>query len=333
MIFQPAIIALLLASLVSTVLLLVAMPHALSILRHWDLASGSERQLRLERSTYLLSTLASFVFVTQIVALLLFVFNADRIAAMIVGAMCAVGSLAVNAYGFPALIGQIVLFFAAVCWLLINHVDTASPEYPLVRVKYLLLLLLLPLVLIVAALQYRYFAGIKADVITSCCGSLFSEENPALAGALTSMAPLPAMLGFYSALGMAVLGGVYVRWRGRGAYLFAALSALAFAAAISGIVSFLSLYIYEHPHHHCPFCILKPEYGYLGYALYLPLFAATAAGLGVGALQPFAARPALREIVPRVTRRLAAFSASAYFVFALLATFMIASSNLVLLSR
>ena len=57
------------------------------------------------------------------------------------------------------------------------------------------------------------------------------------------------------------------------------------------MLSFLSLYIYEHPHHHCPFCILKPEYHYLGYALYVPLFAATAAGLGGGAVQAFAGRP------------------------------------------
>lgn len=331
MIFQPAIIALLFASLVSTALLVAAMPYALAIVRHWDLASGSERQLRLERSTYLLSTLASFVFVTQIVALLLFVFNADRIAAQIVGAMCAVGSLAVNAYGFPALVGQIVLFFAAVCWLLINHVDTASPDYPLVRVKNVLLMLLLPLLLAVAALQYRYFAGIKADVITSCCGSLFSEENPALSGALATVAPLPAMLGFYGALGAAVLAGLTVRWRGRGAYLLAVFSALAFAAAIVGILSFLSLYIYEHPHHHCPFCILKPEYDYLGYLLYAPLFAATAAGLGAGALQAFAARSGLGVIVPRVIRRLATFSALAYLAFALLATLLIVRSNLVLL--
>ena len=62
------------------------------------------------------------------------------------------------------------------------------------------------------------------------------------------------------------------RWYGR-----ATASALAFAATIAGILSFVSLYVYEHPNHHCPFCILKPEYGYQGYLLYLPLFVATAA--------------------------------------------------------
>jgi len=57
------------------------------------------------------------------------------------------------------------------------------------------------------------------------------------------------------------------------------LAIVGFVAALIGILSFVSLYVYEHPHHHCPFCILKPEYDYQGYLLYIPLFAAAAAGL------------------------------------------------------
>lgn len=333
MIFQPAIIALLLASLVSVALLVGAAPYVIEIIRFWDMRSGSEQQLALERRTYLLSTLASFVFATQVVALLLFVFNADKMAAMIVGAMCAVGTLSVNSFGFPALIAQIVLFFAAVCWLIINHADTHSPDYPLVRTKYVLLLLLLPLLLIMAALQFRFFIGIKANVITSCCGSLFSEENEKLAGTAATVPALPAMIAFYAALVLAILAALYYRWQTKGAYVVAALSALAFVVAIVGMLSFLSLYIYEHPNHHCPFCILKPEYAYRGYWLYLPLFSATAAGLGMGALQPFANRPGLSELVPRLTRKLAGFSAGMFLLFTAIATFMIINSRLVLLAH
>ena len=63
---------------------------------------------------------------------------------MFVGAMCAVGTLNVNAYGFPALIAQMAVFFLAAVWLAVNHVDTRAPDYPLVRIKYGALLLLLP---------------------------------------------------------------------------------------------------------------------------------------------------------------------------------------------
>lgn len=331
MIFQPAIIALLLASLVCVVLLIAAAPYALDIVRHWNIQSGSEQQLVLERRTYLLSTLLSFVFATQLVALLLFVFNADKMSAMFVGAMCAVGTLNVNVFGFPALIAQIVVFFLASSWLVINHLDTRAYDYPLVKVKYILLLLLLPLLLVSAVLQLRYFLGLKADVITSCCGSLFSEDAKGLTGDAAASPPLPTMIAFYGALVLAFASGLFYRLRHSGAYLVAAFSAIAFAVAMAGILSFVSLYIYEHPHHHCPFCVLKPEYNYQGYWLYLPLFIATASGLGVGAIRPFADIPSLMTIAPAISRRLATLSGAMWLLFAVVASFMILNSNLVLL--
>ena len=333
MIFQPAIIALLLASLVCVGLVLASIPFAFDIIRHWNITSSSERQLALERRTYLLSTLLSFVFVTQLIALLLFVFNADRMSSMFVGAMCAVGALNVNAFGFPALIAQIVIFFLAASWLLINHVDSRAHDYPLIRVKYILLLALVPLLVLAAMLQFRYFLGLKADVITSCCGSLFSEETPGVTGDAASSPPLPTMMAFYVTLILAAGTGFFHRLRQHGAYFVAFFSALAFVMALAGILSFVSLYIYEHPHHHCPFCVLKPDYHYQGYFLYLPLFIGTAAGLGVGAIQPFARIPSLSAIVPAVTRKLATLSSVMWVLFAVVVSFMIINSRLVLLDH
>jgi hypothetical protein len=109
--------------------------------------------------------------------------------------------------------------------------------------------------------------------------------------------------------------------------------ALTVVASIAGILAFVSLYIYEHPNHHCPFCILKPEYDYQGYWLYLPLFAAAAAaaGMSAGALRPFSRRPSLAAIVPELTGRLAGIAAIGYGLFGLVAGFMIWRSNLILL--
>jgi hypothetical protein len=102
---------------------------------------------------------------------------------------------------------------------------------------------------------------------------------------------------------------------------------------LAGILSFVSLYIYEHPNHHCPFCILKPEYGYQGYWLYVPLFAATAAGLAAGAVQPFARIESLRDIVPGFSRTLAAIAANGFALTAAIATAMIWQSRLILLEH
>lgn len=333
MLFQPAIIALLMAAGVAVVMLLAAAPFAVEVVHRWDIGSGSERQLTLERRTYLFSTLLSFVLVVQLVALLLFVFNADRLSVMFVGAMCAVGTLNVNGYGFPSLIIQMAIFFLAAIWLVINHVDSQARDYPLIRIKYVLLLLLLPVLAVAFWLELQYFMGLKANVITSCCGSLFSGDAETIAAEVASLEAKPALWLFYAAVATAISIALW-QWRrpGRlGGVLLAAGSGVGFVAAMMGVLSFISLYIYEHPHHHCPFCILKPEYGYQGYWLYIPLFVAAASGLGAGALQPFAGRPGLRTIVPRVSARLAGVTAAGYILFTALATWLVLSSNLILI--
>lgn len=333
MIFQPAIIALLLAAGISLAMLLAAAPFAVQVIRHWDVRSGSERQLKLERLTYLFSTLVAFACVVQLLAALLFVFNADKMAVMFVGAMCAVGALNVNGFGFPALYAQLSLFFLAVLWLAINHVDTHARDYPLVRLKYGLLLAAIPLLALSLVLQLEYFLGLKADVITSCCGSMFSEQAPTLASEVTALEPKPALLMFYGALIVAIGLSVW-HWLGRGnaSGYAAGLGALAgFVAAIAGILAFVSLYIYEHPHHHCPFCILKPEYDYQGYALYLPLFVGAAAGMSAGVLRLFSRRPSLAPVIDATTRPLAGVAAVGFSLFLAVASFMIWHSNLILL--
>lgn len=337
MLFQPAIIALLLAAGLAVLMLLAVTPFALQLIRHWDMRSGSQRQLDFERRTYLFSTLLTFVFIAQLAALLLFVFTADRLSVMFVGAMCAVGTLNVNDYGFPALMAQMAVFFFAAMWLAINHVDTRAPDYPLVRIKYGLLIGLLPVLALAFWLEFQYFRGLKANVITSCCGSLFSGEAKTIAGEASGMAAQPAIYLFYGTLTAAITVALW-HWRQGGknngrssGYALAGLSAAAFVAAIIGVLSFISLYIYEHPHHHCPFCILKPEYAYQGYWLYLPLFVATAAGLGAGAIQAFANVPSLRAIIPCVSARLAGLTASGYIIFTLVATYFVLASNLILI--
>ena len=335
MIFQPAIIALLLAAGLSLFMLLVASPFAVQVIRHWDIHSGSERQLRLERMTYLFSTLVAFVCIMQILAALLFVFNADKMAVMFVGAMCAVGALNVNEFGFPALYAQLGLFFLAAIWLALNHADSSARDYPLVKLKYALLLAGIPLFALSLGLQLQYFLGLKADVITSCCGSMFSEQAETLASEVTALAPKPALLGFYGTLTVAILLSGW-HWLGRGngnlSGYATGLAALAgFVASIAGILAFVSLYIYEHPHHHCPFCILKPEYDYQGYVLYVPLFVGAAAGMSAGVLRLFSRRPSLAPVIDATSRQLAGVAVVGFGLFLLVATFMIWRSNLILL--
>ena len=182
MILHPAALALLLIALLVSGLGVYAGYYGMRILARWDPASGSEQQLELERRTYLVSTIMSYILSFELMSLFLFIYTADDLHTLFTGAMCAAGSLAVNSYGYPVLILKIANCLLAGVWLIVNHVDTRGYDYPLIKTKYGLLNILAPLILLEAVLQFAYFLNLKADVITSCCGSLFSTDKHSIAG-------------------------------------------------------------------------------------------------------------------------------------------------------
>lgn len=333
MLFQPAIIALLLASLVGTMMVAASVPFAVRVLRHWDTASGSERQLEMEKQTYLVSTLLVVVLLSELASLILFVFNADRMSSLFVGAMCAVGTLNVNDWGFPTLYLKIVVFFAASAWLVLNHVDSRGFDYPLVRVKYGALIALAPLMAGAAAVQLAYFLGLHADVIASCCSTLFSGATQVTSDKLAAVAPEASLLALAVALGLVMVVGRRALASGNGAVAYAIVSLIAFAVAMEAVVAAISVYVYEMPHHHCPFCILKGEYGYVGYALYLPLFTAAALGLGGGIARPAGRIASLAEAGPRIMRRCVGSSMAGFGLFAMVAAWLVWRSHLILIEQ
>lgn len=328
MIQHPAILALLLASGLVSILLVAAGWQAIRILRRWNLHSGSEGQLDLERRTYLISTLVANALLIQILSLFLFIFTADGLHTQFVGAMCAAGSLAADPYGYPTLLLKVGTGLAAGTWLVLHRADTQAHDYPLIRPKYILLLVLVPLVLVETWLQARYFAGLRADVVTSCCGSLFGQGRPGLAADLAG-APLALMEPlFWATLAALLISGLWVLWTRRGAALFGLLSLVWVGVALAALVSFLCLYIYELPTHHCPFCLLHREYGFVGYPLYGALLGGVMAGLGVGVLAPFRNRSSLGHALPRLQRRLTIVALVLALAFTLIVAIWMAVSPL-----
>jgi hypothetical protein len=320
---HPAVLALLVASLLIGGMVLYAGGYGAKILLRWDIGSGSERQLELERRTYLISTLLSVAFALQILSLFLFVFTADRLHGMFSGAMCAAGTLNVNGFGYPVLVLKIVTFLLAGLWLVVNHADTRGYDYPLIKPKYALLLLLGPLVLVEGYLQYRYFAGLHPEVITSCCGSLFGQGQKGIAGDLAALPAGPMEGAFFGGMAATMACGIRFRRTGRGGYLFSIASSATFAVALASMISFICLYIYELPTHHCPFCILQKEYGYVGYVLYVALFGGGVAGMGAGVLMPFRGCVSMARVIPALQRRLTGGTLVLYLLFTLIVAYRI----------
>ncbi len=329
MIFRPAIIALLCGSAIVSFMLIYAAYYGVRIVMRWDIRSGSELQLSLERKTYLLSTIMSYALAFQLASFFLFIFTVDDIHPLFVGAMCAAGTLNVNQYGYPVVIMKIINFLLAGVWLILNYTDNRAFDYPLIKKKYLLLMVIAALVVVEMAVQGSYFLNMKANVITSCCGSLFSTETEGVTSSIATLPRIPMELAFYTTMVLTLGSGIYFYLsNNKSGYLFSVLSIATFAVSVAALISFISLFFYELPTHHCPFCILQKEYGYIGYLLYLALLGGAVSGMGVGALMPFRKIPSLSTIVSAIQKKLVITGLTLYLIFAAIATYEIIFSVL-----
>ncbi|HTP04761.1 MAG TPA: hypothetical protein VMM54_06370 [Nitrospirota bacterium] len=327
MMLHPTVIALMVGSFLLCVMLLISSAHGVRILRKWDLQSGSELQLELERRTYLVSMLLAYALGFQLVSLFLFIYTADDLHRLFVGAMCAAGTLNVNPFGYPTLVLKVVNFLFAAVWLIMNYADNRAHDYPLIRKKYGYLLVMMPCILAETVLQTLYFLDMKPNVITSCCGTLFSEESSSVTSGIAALPSIPTKIAFYTATLLTIISG-WMFWRsGKGGHFFSVVAPVMFVVSVAALISFISLYFYELPTHHCPFDILQREYSYIGYLMYVALLGGGATGIGVGVLMPFRRIESLSSVVPRLQRLLALISSVLYLGFALISTVRMLTTN------
>ena len=280
-------IALSLISLIVIFLLALAARTALRVLRYWDLASDSNLQISLENETWLASTLVEYALGFQIISLLLFVMAADSFSQVVAGAMCATGALTVNEFGMPVLYIKMAGLFIYGFWLVIHHLDISVETYPLLRAKFLYLVILFPWLLLDITTQTLYIAGIKPDIITSCCAVVFGEgggKGMNLAGSFSRETGLPL---FYGGALLLAGGGLLLRrkWRAWLAYGNGLLWCLYLPLSLLVITAIMSSCIYAMPYHRCPFCIVKPEYNYIGFFIYGTLFPAAFFGLSAALVE------------------------------------------------
>jgi hypothetical protein len=326
--FKPDILALFISSFLISGMVLYSCFYGALILRYWDIGSGSEMQLHLERRTYLISTIMAYTLAFQLLSLFLFIYTADNLHTFFTGAMCAVGSLNVNQWGFPVAFLKTAIFILGGMWLIINYVDNQGYDYPLIKAKCAGLLFIAPLIIAEAIIQFKYFQAMKPEIIVSCCGSLFTTDAKGVASEIISFPRFVMEVLFYASMTCALILGVWFYRTARMGYLLAVSILVTFMLSIASLVSFISIYIYELPTHHCPFCFLQKEYGYIGYALYLLLLAGGVAGMSVGLLMPFRQVPSLKAALPAIQKHLALTSVICYALFTAIATYQIIFSNL-----
>lgn len=316
-------LALTLTSLAALALGAVACRTAFRVLRHWNPASDSERQIRLEGEIWLSSTLVAYGLGFQIVSLVLFVLAADEFCKMIVGAMCATGALLANSYGMPALLVKLGGVFLYGLWIVLHQLDIRSESYPLARVKYLYLLALYPLMLADFVLQTLYIAGLKPDIITSCCAVVFAAATGGGPNLLNIGSEELQLLLYYATMLLLAGVGGWLLWR-RNMWLQALYAVGWFwflGLALVVITTVISSYIYAMPYHHCPFCILKPEYHSIGFAIYGALIVGAFLGISAVVVEPFRNGAGLETVVGAYQRRAIQISLGLLLLFGLLTSY------------
>ncbi len=294
-----------LAGLIVLVLAIFACRTAVRVLRHWDPASDSTLQIKLENEIWLASTLVEYGLGFQILTLVIFVLAADSFCQVIVGAMCATGALLANSYGMPALLMKIAGVFLYGFWIVLHKLDISSETYPLVKIKYIFLLLILPLLIADITLQTLYIANLSPDIITSCCAVVFSSATATGRNLLEGFSQSTLLVLYYGSITL-LLGSGFIllhRWLLPLAAVYSAGWLWFLGLATVAIITVFSSYIYAMPYHHCPFCILKPEYHYIGFVFYFTLIPAAFFGISILLVEPFKNKDALAEPVGRYQRQ------------------------------
>ena len=316
-------LALTLCSLIVLTLGLIASRTALRVLLHWNPASDSNQQIRLENETWLASTLVVYSLGFQIITLVLFVLAADHYCQVIVGAMCATGALLANQWGMPALLVKIGGVFLYGFWIVMHQIDIRSEHYPLVRIKYVYLLLLIPLLFADNLLQLFYIANLSPDIITSCCAVVFGDSGTDGRNLLAGFDQQITLIAHYGLTGCLIATSALLirHWQKVLAAVHAAIWVVFFGLALFSIITVFSSYIYAMPFHNCPFCILKPEYHHIGFALYGSLIVATFFSISAAAVEPFKNKKGLLSVVGSYQRQAVIISLALLIIFTLLSSF------------
>jgi hypothetical protein len=330
LLLNPSITALVLSSILVSALTLAASVNGIRILVRWDRNAGTEEQVLLESRTYFVSTSFAFAMLLQVLSLVLLVNMAERAHILFDGAMCAAGTFNVNLYGFPMLVLKAINTILCSLWIVLNLTDNRSVDQPLIRFKYAWVPVITMLILMETYLQFMYFLGMDPDIITSCCGTIFNENAASAGGDLAHLPHVPMKIVFYSLALLTLTAGARFIRSGKGALVFSLSSVLFLPVAFASIISFISPAIYELPTHHCPFCFMQKEYYYVGYPMYIALFAAGIAGTGIGVLHPFRQKEIQGTTIPAVQARLGLVTFAGYTLFILISTYFVLFTNLVM---
>ncbi len=286
------VIVYLLGETILYILLFIASIATIEVLKKWNFDAFTTVQFKLENRSYLVMSIIFFVIVLKIILLPYFVYMLDALSTIIPGAMCGAGVIKANAYGNLLLVLKIGILFLSGIWLSINSIDLQAKNYPYLKIKSWLFVLLFLFLSAEFVLDILYLTHIETSNPVTCCSVIFGQTGGANSLPFGLDIPKLLML-FYLLFALIVLTTLSSMG------LMSILSSVLFlVVAYYAVVYFFGTYIYQLPTHKCPFCILQDHYYYVGYFVWGFLLLGIFFSIDQAVMQTFFQKPskALKRI-------------------------------------
>lgn len=280
MFLYPEVLAMLIINTLSVVFGIIAFALSVKIFLKWDFNSTSQSQYKLEKQSFLASTIIKYIFAIKVPLFIFFIFTLDKISSILPGAMCAAGVVDATQYGSYLLIFKVLNLYIFAYWLVLNHEDMKQEEQPYTKLKFGIFIPIFFLFISEFVVELLMFNAIDINKVVDCCGVIFSSLSGSYFSSVFAIPTSILLTIFYVNF---LLIGLFYFLKNR--YLFALSNVVFIITSITTLILFFGTYIYELPTHHCPFCFLQRDYDYVGYLLYILLFVGTFYGLVIGLIE------------------------------------------------
>lgn len=275
------IIIFLFVQIILFILLSIAFYFSLSIIKNWDFNKTTNKQYKLEKTSYLVILIISFTLIIKIVLFPYFAYSLDNLSNIVPGAMCAAGIVGANEFGQINLALKILILFFIGVWLIINSLDLKEKTYPFTKKKYFLYIFIFILSIVELFLDFSFLENISTKEPVMCCSVIFGVNNTG------SKIPFDLSISnllivFYLLYILTTILSLQ-----KSSFLNLIINFMFLYIGYYAVTYFFSTYIYQLPTHQCPFCMLQKEYYFVGYFIWGTLFLGTFFGISSFILKTF----------------------------------------------
>jgi hypothetical protein len=275
------IIIFLFVQIILFILLSIAFYFSLSIIKNWDFNKTTNKQYKLEKTSYLVILIISFTLIVKIVLFPYFAYSLDNLSNIVPGAMCAAGIVGANKFGQINLALKILILFFIGVWLIINSLDLKEKTYPFTKKKYFLYIFIFILSIIELFLDFSFLDNISTKEPVMCCSVIFGVNNTGTKIPF-DLSISNLLIVFYLLYILTTILSLQ-----KSSFLNLIINFMFLYIGYYAVTYFFSTYIYQLPTHQCPFCMLQREYYFIGYFIWGTLFLGTFFGVSSFILKTF----------------------------------------------